>query len=44
VVRVEITVSRSTPVGAVRLVKVGTVWSGDHSRRDVIGAAVKIRR
>jgi hypothetical protein len=44
VVRVEITVSRSTPVGVVRLVQVGTVWSGDHSRRDVIGAAVKIRR
>lgn len=44
VVRVEVAVSRSTPVGAIRVVKVASMWSGDHSRRDVIGAAVKIRR
>lgn len=43
-VRLEVVAGGVLPPGATRTVKVAAIWSGDQTRRDVVGAMTRIRR
>jgi uncharacterized membrane protein len=43
-VRLEVKAGRTLQPGETRTIKVAAIWSGDQTRRDVVGAKVQVRR